>query len=111
MVNKTQILKGILEGCVLKLLSEEKLYSQEISAKFAQFGLREVSDGTLFPLLLRLESDGLVSSEKVPVPSGPARKYYQTTEKGLGELSKFSEVWGELRGSVDAILNGGDKDE
>ena len=111
MVNKTQILKGILEGCVLKLLSEEKLYSQEISSKFAEFGLREVSDGTLFPLLLRLESEGLIASEKVPVSNGPARKYYHTAEKGLVELSKFREVWSELQTSVNEILNGGGKDE
>jgi len=111
MVNKTQMLKGILEGCVLKLLSTEKLYSQEVSARFSCFGLKDVSDGTLFPLLLRLESEGLIFSEKVPVSNGPARKYYSTTKKGLDELSKFSEAWGELQASVNEILYGGDKDE
>ncbi len=111
MVNKTQILKGILEGCVLKLVADKKLYSQEISAKFSEFGLEEVSDGTLFPLLLRLENEGLISSEKVPISNGPARKYYSTTEKGLEELSKFNNVWNELQISVNNILTGGEKDE
>lgn len=110
MVNKTQMMKGILEGCVLALLSREKLYSQEIPKKLAFFGMTEVSDGTLFPLLLRLESDGLIQSEKVPIPNGPARKYYSTTEKGSEELLKFSEIWKALDCSVNKIIGGGEED-
>ena len=110
MINKTQIMKGILEGCILAVLSREKLYSQEIPKKLSEFGMKDVSDGTLFPLLLRLESDGLIESEKVPVPNGPARKYYKTTEKGLEELLKFREIWNSLDFSVNEILNGGEQD-
>lgn len=108
MINRTQIMKGILEGCVLAVLSREKLYSREIPKKLLEYKMSDVSDGTLFPLLLRLESDGLIESEKVPVPSGPARKYYSTTEKGLSELSKFSEIWKALEFSVNEILDGGE---
>ena len=109
MINRTQIMKGILEGCVLAVLSREKLYSQEIPKKLFEFKMSDVSDGTLFPLLLRLESDGLIESEKVPVPNGPARKYYCTTEKGLEELNKFKEIWNLLDFSVNEILNGGEE--
>ena len=105
LINKTQIMKGILEGCVLAVLSREKLYSQEIPKKLLEYKMADVSDGTLFPLLLRLES------EKVPVPNGPARKYYSTTEKGLEELLKFGEIWKALEFSVNEILNRGEKDE
>lgn len=111
LISKTQIMKGILEGCVLAVLEKEKLYSQEIPKKLAVFGMTDVSDGTLFPLLLRLESDGLIESEKVPVPNGPARKYYSTTEKGLSELRKFREIWNALEFSVNEILSGGEPDE
>lgn len=111
MINRTQIMKGILEGCVLAVLSREKLYSQEIPKKLLEYKMSDVSDGTLFPLLLRLESDGLIESEKVPVTNGPARKYYSTTEKGLSELSKFSGIWKALEFSVNEILDGGDLDE
>ncbi|MBQ7123746.1 MAG: PadR family transcriptional regulator [Oscillospiraceae bacterium] len=111
MISKTQIMKGILEGCVLAVLEKEKLYSQEIPKKLAVFGMTDVSDGTLFPLLLRLESDGLIESEKVPVPNGPARKYYMTTEKGGEELKKFSEIWRNIDNSVNKILIGGETDE
>ncbi len=110
LINKTQIMKGILEGCVLAVLSREKLYSQEIPKKLLEYKMSDVSDGTLFPLLLRLESDGLIESEKVPVPNGPARKYYRTTEKGLEELLKFREIWKSLDFSVNEILNGGEQD-
>lgn len=111
MVNKTQIMKGILENCVLAILSREKLYSQEIPKKLGDFGLTDVSDGTLFPLLLRLESEGLIASEKVPITNGPARKYYSATEKGKEELLKFNEIWKNLDTSVNKILVGGEKDE
>lgn len=111
MINKTQIMKGILEGCVLAVLSREKLYSQEIPKKLLEYKMSDVSDGTLFPLLLRLESEELIESEKVPVPNGPARKYYSTTEKGLSELEKFKEIWNALDFSVNEILNGGEPDE
>ena len=109
MINKTQIMKGILEGCVLAVLSREKLYSQEIPKKLLKFKMKDVSDRTLFPLLLRLESDGLIESEKVPITNGPARKYYCTTEKGAEELSKFKEIWNALDFSVNEILNGGEE--
>ena len=109
MINKTQIMKGILEGCVLAVLSREKLYSQEIPKKLLKFKMKDVSDGTLFPLLLRLERDGLIESEKVPIPNGPARKYYCTTEKGAEELSKIKEIWNALDFSVNEILNGGEE--
>ena len=108
-MSDSQLLRGILEGCVLAVLSREKLYSQEIPKKLLEYKMSDVSDGTLFPLLLRLESDGLIESEKVPIPNGPARKYYCTTEKGAEELLKFREIWNALDFSVNEILNGGEE--
>lgn len=111
MSGKTQMMKGILEGCVLKLLSEQKLYSQEICEKFAEFGFNEISRGTILPLLLRMENDKLITYEKIPIPNGPARKYYFITEKGLEELLKFGKNWNEFYVSVCKIMEGGKKDE
>lgn len=107
MINKTQMLKGILEGCILSLLSKEKMYSQEIAAKLEECGITGVSDGTLFPLLLRLENEGLIASEKVPVSNGPCRKYYTASTLGADELSKFSAIWAELSPAVEKIIEGG----
>ena len=109
MSGKTQMMKGILEGCVLKLLSEEKLYSQEICEKFSEFGFNEISRGTILPLLLRMENEELITYEKMPVPNGPARKYYFTTEKGLLELKDFIKNWNEFYVSVCKIMEGGNE--
>ena len=111
MSGKTQMMKGILEGCVLKLLSDEKLYSQEICEKFSEFGFKEISRGTILPLLLRMENEELITYEKMPVPNGPARKYYLLTEKGLTELAEFSKNWNEFYVSVCKIMEGEKKDE
>lgn len=107
MINKTQMLKGILEGCILSLLLSEKMYSQEIAVKLEKCGITGVSDGTLFPLLLRLENEGLIISEKVPVSNGPCRKYYSTSAAGADELCKFSALWAELSPAVEKIIEGG----
>lgn len=111
MINKTQILKGILEGCILSLLSKEKLYSQELTAHLSAYGLIGISDGTLFPLLLRLENEGLIASEKVPISNGPCRKYYTVTASGLSELYKFSVMWSELSFAVNEIIEEGENDD
>ena len=62
MANKTQMFKGILEGCVLKILSKEKLYSQEICEKFEELGPGGMSRGTVLPLLMRMENEGWIAS-------------------------------------------------
>ncbi|MBR2040823.1 MAG: PadR family transcriptional regulator [Oscillospiraceae bacterium] len=111
MSGKTQMMKGILEGCVLKLLSEQKLYSQEICGKFAEFGFNEVSRGTVLPLLMRMENEELITFEKTHIPNGPARKYYIPTEKGLAELKEFEKNWNEFYVAVCKIMEGGKKDE
>ena len=110
MINKTQMLKGILEGCVLKILSYKSCYSQELVQILKESGFEDLSEGTLFPMLLRLEKDGLFISEKVSTSLGPCRKYYCLSEKGFEELKNFSIIWQDFKSVVDKIIsNGGDK--
>lgn len=111
MANKTQMLKGILEGCVLRILSEEKLYSQEICERFENLGVGGISRGTILPLLLRMENEGWIAYEKCPIANGPSRKYYSATEKGIEELRSFEKEWKELYLMVNGILKGGEEDE
>ncbi|MBE6881658.1 MAG: PadR family transcriptional regulator [Oscillospiraceae bacterium] len=106
MANKTQMFKGILEGCVLKILSKEKLYSQEICEKFEELGPGGMSRGTVLPLLMRMENEGWIASEKRPIPNGPNRKYYITTEKGNEELISFEKEWSALCSFVNHIMLG-----
>lgn len=104
MIRKTQILKGILEGCVLSIINDGNCYSGDLATRLKDCGIDDISSGTIFPLLLRLEKDGLVSTYKVPNDLGPMRKYYQLTDKGETELAKFSEMWEDTKHIVNAIL-------
>lgn len=104
MISKTQMLKGILEGCVLSIINDGKCFSGDLAILLKGYGFIDISSGTIFPLLLRLEKDGLVSTYKVPNELGPMRKYYQLTEKGKLELATFSKMWQETKDIVNNIL-------
>lgn len=104
MIQKTQILKGILEGCVLSIINDGNCYSGDLATRLKDCGIDDISSGTIFPLLLRLEKDGLVSTYKVPNDLGPMRKYYTLTDKGKSELLKFGELWENTKQIVDHIL-------
>lgn len=107
MANITQMTKGILEGCIMQLLDNRFLYSQEIVAEIQNLGFGHVTDGTLFPLLLRLEQEKIFTIEMRSVPNGPKRKYYSLNQNGKLELQKFIETWNHLKSTVDKILQGG----
>lgn len=108
MVNITQMSKGILEGCVLQILNNRKLFSQEIVMQIQRLGFTHVSDGTLFPLLLRLEQEGYFAIDLVPVSNGPKRKYYTLNANGKEELSRFIEAWKSLENNVNITLKEGE---
>ncbi|CAM2874615.1 PadR family transcriptional regulator [Hathewaya histolytica] len=110
MGDKSQFFRGTLEGCILKIINDNEVYGYEIAEKLKGFGLDEVSEGTIYPLLLRLEKNGLVSSEKKESAFGPKRKYYKLTILGKKELKEFFKTWQELKNSVDRIFEdyGGD---
>lgn len=104
MKDKSQFFKGILEGCVLKVIHDDEVYGYEIAEKLKVFGLKQVSEGTIYPLLLRLEKNGLLNSKKRTSPFGPDRKYYTLSQKGEDELSYFYSNWLELKEGIDKIF-------
>ena len=110
MGDKSQFFKGTLEGCILKIINDDEVYGYEIAEKLKRFGLDEVSEGAIYPLLLRLEKNGLLNSEKKESALGPKRKYYTLTNLGKEELAEFFKIWQELKSSVDRIFEnyGGD---
>jgi len=100
----TQLYKGTLELCMLALLANGERYGYEITQALNQadgLGLRE---GTIYPLLTRLQREGLVSSRWQESPSGPPRKYYKLTEKGLKAMEGMSARWTTLTTQVNDIL-------
>ena len=108
MINITQMSKGILEGCVLMVVKDKPLYSKEIVESLREYGFNDLTGGTIFPMLVRLEKQGLFEIEKVPVSYAPSRKYYSLSEKGEQELIQFQNVWNEFRNIVDSIMGKGE---
>ena len=106
-VDRTQLMKGILEGCILKIIESRETYGYDIVSQLQDNGLTEVREGTLYPLLLRLEKKGLITATYKPSPLGPSRKYYTLTGEGHGYLNDFGTVWQEISISVNHIFEGG----
>lgn len=93
MENITEMLKGVLEGCVLEIISQEETYGYEITRRLNTLGFTDVVDGTVYTILVRLEKNKLVESTKRPSEIGPPRKFFKLTKKGYEELEKFWNKW------------------
>lgn len=102
MDNITEMLKGVLEGCVLEIISRKTSYGYEITQQLHIQGFDGVVEGTVYAILVRLEKSELVSIEKKPSAVGPPRKFYSLTETGKKELELFWKKW-EF---VSAKMNG-----
>ncbi len=99
-----QLKKGALELCVLALLSKHDNYAYEIASRLADsIGMGE---GTIYPLMRRLQSDGLVETYLVESPAGPPRKYYRLSEAGKKSFQTQSTAWKSFSGAVEDILGG-----
>ena len=92
---KAQMKKGVLEFCILSVLSEGDHYPSEIIEKMKNAKLIVV-EGTLYPLLMRLKNDGLLSYRWEESTSGPPRKYYKLTPIGEQFLKELELTWTEL---------------
>jgi PadR family transcriptional regulator PadR len=97
--SKAQMKKGILEYCILSIISRGEAYASDIIDEMKEAKLLVV-EGTLYPLLSRLKNDNLLSYNWVESKSGPPRKYYQLTEEGKLIMKELEATWNEL---VDAV--------
>lgn len=104
MAKDTQILKGILEGCLLKIIENHETYGYEICEKLMHYGFSDITEGSVYPILIRLEKKENIYSITKKSPLGPMRKYYYLTEKGKGELRDFMESWEEINNAVKRVL-------
>ncbi len=96
---KAQMRKGILEYCILSILSEKDSYASDIIARLKESRLIVV-EGTLYPLLTRLKNAGLLGYRWEESTQGPPRKYYELTDAGKDSLSELHTSWLDL---VDAV--------
>ncbi len=99
---KSQMRKGVLEYCILLLLSRRRAYATDIIGAMKEAHLIVV-EGTLYPLLTRLKNDGLLSYEWEESTQGPPRKYYNLTDKGRDFLSELDNAWTSLTNSVSYL--------
>ena len=115
MFDRTQLMKGTLEGCILLIIGRETTYGYEIMEKLIQYGfcgIREgtiypllvIREGTIYPLLVRLEKKNLITSEYRVSPLGPSRKYYHLTDSGRKTAEEFAEAWKAVSSAVERIL-------
>ena len=100
----SQMLKGTLEGCILAVIGQRETYGYEISQQLERFGFGKIAEGTIYPLLLRLEKNGLAEALYRQSEVGPRRKYYRLTAAGREELAAFIRNYRALRGAVDNLL-------
>ncbi|QBQ42833.1 PadR family transcriptional regulator [Sphingobacterium psychroaquaticum] len=102
---QTQMRKGILEYCILSIISRGEIYASDIISELKKAQLLVV-EGTLYPLLTRLKNNGLLSYNWQESSSGPPRKYYQITNEGRDVLQKLDVTWKELVFAVQISLQG-----
>ena len=100
---KAQMRKGVLEFCILSILSDGEHYPTEIIERMKTAKLIVV-EGTLYPLLTRLKNDGLLSYRWEESTSGPPRKYFTLSEEGRKTLTELINSWTELTDSVNQII-------
>lgn len=101
----SQMLKGLLEGCLLAIIEKGETYGYEMSEKLQAYGFTMVSEGSIYPVLLRMKKEGWVKTVQKSLPSGgPKRKYYVLTEDGKQELNAFRMRWSEVSNGVNRVL-------
>jgi len=99
----TQFKKGVLEICVLALISKKDMYGYEIVQNISK--VIELNEGTIYPLLRRLTKEGYFDTYILESSEGPARKYYKITELGKENLINLIEEWKNFTNAVDYLIN------
>jgi PadR family transcriptional regulator, regulatory protein PadR len=100
----TELRRGVLEHCVLAVVSRREAYAFDIVRTLARSGGLVTSEGTIYPLLSRLRRDGLVATTWRESGSGPPRRYYRLTPDGEHVLAVFVADWTRFRDAVNDVL-------
>lgn len=104
-----QFKKGVLELCVLVLISKKDQYGYELAQQLSKY--IEVAEGALYPLLRRLVKEGYCTTYLQESNEGPPRKYYKLTELGEGYLSLMVAEWKQFVTGINNLLEDGERDE
>ena len=102
----TQLLKGVLEGCVLGIIARGETYGYEILSRLEEAGFGELGEGTLYPIITRLDKNGLITCRRAKSPMGPIRKYYTVTQEGKEYLEAFKSNYERITKTAFSIVFG-----
>ena len=106
MYDKSQLMRGTLEGCILKILSKSTSYGYEIVTTLLGYGFKDIKEGTIYPLLVRLEKKGIITSEMRPfyhwVQVGNIIPLHHD---GVEYLNEFKTNWKQISQSVNQIFD------
>ena len=99
---QSQMRKGVLEFCILSVIRQGEVYPSDIVEKMKAANLN-ILEGTLYPLLTRLKNADFLTYRWVESNSGPPRKYFSMTEKGLLFYAELEATWNELANAVNTL--------
>lgn len=103
MNNITEMLKGVLEGSVLEIIRRHKTYGYDITQQLRTLGFDDVVEGTVYTILIRLERNGFVKTERKQSEVGPPRKFYTLTNLGKKELQNFWAKWDFVSSKINEL--------
>ncbi|MCI7238959.1 MAG: PadR family transcriptional regulator [Anaerococcus sp.] len=106
---ESQMLKGVIDGIILHIIKNNETYGYEIVEELKNSGFYTMTEGTVYPILLRLSKKGLILGAYKKSKIGPKRKYYYITAKGRDYLDDFYKSYYELEQVVNKILKRGPK--
>ncbi len=101
-----QLRKGLLDIVVLNLLNHGSSHGYEMVQKMKRIEGLQIREGNIYPVLARLETDGLVASYSQPSVDGPPRKYFELTQTGKRALEDMNKHWELIIASIEAIRKG-----
>lgn len=99
---QSQMRKGVLEFCILSIIRQGEVYPSDLVDRMKSANLH-ILEGTLYPLLTRLKNADLLTYRWVESNSGPPRKYFMMTEKGLAFYAELERTWQELADAVHKL--------
>ena len=97
-----QLKKGVLDMCILYILNKNDSYGYDITEKISKF--IEVSEGTVYPILRKLNDDNFLTTYLMESMNGPPRKYYQITDLGRKRYLKLKEDWEKINIQVSKLI-------
>jgi PadR family transcriptional regulator PadR len=101
---RSQLLRGVLDLCLLAVMAEGAAYGYEMTKRLRERGLSIVGEGSIYPVLGRLEREDLVETHRQASNGGPPRKYYSLSAEGKRALEEGITEWQAARDAIDGAL-------